>query len=231
MTDSLAPQETFSEFKNSFSYGSRTDLNFKFLKGLSDEAATAYLQELLWKLGDALVDGDFARIRSHIRDGQVQSYSAPGPWAYDDAPFTPMRKPVAQARLALVASSGHFVAGRDPEPFGVKDMTQAEAARRIDEFLREAPALTEIPFDTPPALLRVRHGGYDIRAAQADPNVVLPLAHLTELQREGAIGELLPHAYSFVGAAAQRRLLKETAPHWAELLKRQHVDGALLVPA
>ena len=29
--------ETFADFKNSFSYGSRTELNFKFLKALSKE--------------------------------------------------------------------------------------------------------------------------------------------------------------------------------------------------
>ncbi len=231
MTDSHVPPETFGEFKDSFSYGSRSDLNFKFLKGLSDEAAATFLKGLLRKLGDTLVDGDLTRIREHIHEGQVQSYSAPGSWSYDDAPFTPMRKPVSLARLALVASSGHFVAGQDPEPFGVKDMTQEEATLRIDEFLREAPVLTEIPFEAPREQLRVRHGGYDIRACQADPNVVFPIEHLVQLQREGAIGALLPHAYSFVGAAAQRRLLKETAPQWAELLKCQQVDGALLVPA
>ncbi len=33
--------ESFSEFKNSFFYGSRVDLNFKFLNDLSDENASA----------------------------------------------------------------------------------------------------------------------------------------------------------------------------------------------
>ena len=46
--------ETFESFKNSFSYGSRTDLNFKFLKTLSDEEAADFFQELLWKLGDSI---------------------------------------------------------------------------------------------------------------------------------------------------------------------------------
>ena len=55
-------KETFEDFKNSFSYGSRSDLNFKFLKNLSDEDASHFLQEFLWKMGDALNDGDFSRL-------------------------------------------------------------------------------------------------------------------------------------------------------------------------
>ena len=231
MTDSQTTPETFAEFKNSFSYGSRTDLSFKFLKGLPDAAAATFLQELLSKLGDAFDDGNFARVYEHVRQGQITVYSEPTHWKYADAPFTPMRKPVAQSRLALIASSGHFVAGRDPKPFGVEDMTQEEAVSRIAEFVREPPVLTEVPSHTPHEHLRVRHGGYDIRGAEADPNVVFPAARLVQLQHEGAIGELLPHAYTFVGAAAQQRLLKETGPRLAELLVQQQAEGALLVPA
>ena len=36
-------QESFDEFKGSFSYGSRTDLNFKFLAGLSEEDAARFI--------------------------------------------------------------------------------------------------------------------------------------------------------------------------------------------
>jgi glycine/sarcosine/betaine reductase selenoprotein B len=231
MPDKGLQTESFQEFKNSFAYGTRSDLNFKFLKGLSDEDAAQFFQDLLWKLGASLDDGDSERLLDHVREWQIRNYSTPGTWKYDDGPFTPLRKPVSQSRLVLLSSSGHFVAGHDPGPFGVKNMTQDEAMRRIDDFLKEAPTLSEIPFNTPREKLCVRHGGYDIRGAQADPNVVLPLERLLELQREGLIGELVPQAYSFMGASAQMRLLKEAGPQWASLLKQQKVDLALLVPA
>jgi D-proline reductase (dithiol) PrdB len=232
MTEQNTPQtESFEAFKNSFSYGSRTDLNFKFLKSLSNEDAAQFFQDLLWKLGDAFDDGNFERVIDHVRTGQLRSYSTPSAWKYDDVPFAPLRKPVTHSRLVLVSSSGFFVEGHDPEPLGVKNMTQDEAMRRIDEFLKEAPTLTAIPIHTPREKLRVRHGGYDIRAAQLDPNVVFPLERAVELQQEGIIGELAPHAYSFVGATAQRRLLNETGPQWVSLFKQQQVDLALLVPA
>ena len=58
--------ESFVEFKNSFSYGSRTDLNFKFLKALTPAEAADFFQELLWKLGDTLDDGQIGRLIDHV---------------------------------------------------------------------------------------------------------------------------------------------------------------------
>ena len=231
MTTNGTHQESFEEFKQSFAYGSRTDLNFKFLKNLSTEAAAQFFQELLWKLGDSFDDGNFDRIVEHVYSGQVQAYSGEGEWRYDDGPFTPVQKPLSVSRLALLTSTGHFVEGDDPEPFGIKNMTQAEAIERIDDFLKTEPQLSAIPSDTPQEKLRVRHGGYDIRAVQVDPNVAFPIDRLQELQQEGVIGELAPYAYSFVGACSQVRLTKRVAPAWVKQLQEQAIDVALLVPA
>jgi hypothetical protein len=222
--------ETFTDFKNSFAYGTRSDLNFKFLKNLSDEDAASFFQGLLQDLSNTLDDGNLQRLYKHVSALQARAYAGPGRWVYADGPFAPLAKPLAAARLALLTSSGHFVDCDDPEPFGIKHMTQAEAAARIDDFLKQEPVLSVIPADTPEAQLRVRHGGYDIRSAQADPNVAFPLTHLRALAQEGMIGELAPQAYSFVGACAQLPLLKQTGPKWVELLQAQAVDAAVLVP-
>ena len=40
--------ETFEEFKNSFSYASRSDMNFKFLKSLSEQEAGDFFQDLIF---------------------------------------------------------------------------------------------------------------------------------------------------------------------------------------
>ncbi len=229
----MAAGETFEEFKDSFSYGSRTDLAFKFLKKLAPDDAARFFAELLTKLGETVDDGDARRLVDHAIEWQARSYApAPGeqrPWAYDDGPFTPMPAPLADARIALLTSSGHFVAGADPAPFGAAGMTQDEAIARIGEFLRAAPDLSEIPAATPPGDLRVRHGGYDIRAAEADPDAAFPLARLRELAAEGHIGSVADPAFSFVGATSQKRLLA-TAPAWADRLAAAGVDAVLLVP-
>lgn len=223
-------EESFEEFKNSFAYGSRTDLNFKFLRSLSNEDAAKFFQDLLWKLGESFNDGKYGRLLEHVYEWQVRAYSGEGGWTYDEGPFTPLQKPISKSRLALLTSSGHFVEGNDPQPFGIKNMTQEEAMERIGEFLKEEPTLSSIPIDTPKERLRVRHGGYDIRAAQTDPNVVFPLQRLLELERDGIIGELAPEAYSFAGACAQTPLLKQTGPRWVRMLQQQKIDAVLLVP-
>lgn len=227
----MTSPESFEDFKNSFSYGSRTDLNFKFLAKLSDDQAADFIQELLWKLGDSFDDSNFSRVAEHVFEWQKRSYSqAKKSFTYKEGSFATLPKPVSQSRLALITSSGHFVAGDDPEPFGVTDMTQQEAIERIEEFVKAAPSLSTIPMNTRRDQLCVRHGGYDIRAAQADPNVTLPLEILRELHRDGIIGELSQQAYSFVGACAQKRLLKINGPQWVDMFKEEQIDAALLVP-
>lgn len=222
--------ESFVEFKNSFSYGSRNDLNFKFLKGLESDEAADFFQQLLLKLGDAYDSDDWSPVIEHVQAGQATNYAGPTRWVYDDGPHRPLGKPLAAAKIALITSTGHFVEGDDPRPFGVEDMSQAEAVRRIDDFLKETPTLSEIPIETPHARLRARHGGYDVRGVLADHNVALPTDHLRALDAEGVIGSLHPVAYSFVGACAQTPLIKRTAPQWVAMWKAAGIDGAVLVP-
>lgn len=227
MTDRI---ESFEEFKNSFSYGSRTDLNFKFLKGLSEEDAAAFFQGLLWKLGDAYDSDDWSPVMAHVQQWQAKSYADASRWQYEDRPLTALARPLHEATIGLVTSTGHFVEDDDPQPFGVENMSQEEAIRRIDDFLREAPTLSEIPINTPPDRLRARHGGYDVRGVLADPNVALPIHRLQEAEQSGRIGRLHPTVYSFVGAAAQTPLTRRIAPGWVAQWQQAGIDGLILVP-
>jgi hypothetical protein len=189
------------------------------------------MQTLFTKVIEAMDSGDWQPVAQHVIAGQMLSYNKPGSFAYDEAPFAPLPKPLAEIKLGLLTSSGHFVAGDDPRPFGQETMTQLEATARINDFLCEAPTLSAIPMGTPPERLRVRHGGYDIRGVHADPNVVLPLSHLQTLAAAGRIGQLADNAYSFVGACAQTPLSKKSAPAWAEMIKQQGIEAMILLPA
>jgi len=231
--------ETFEQFKNSFSYGSRTDMNFKFMQKLSPNAAGEFISGLFEALGRTLDDGETGRLVQHFYEWQVRAYD--GYWyqpeenggqryLYDDGPFAPLRQALAESRVALFTSSGHFVEGDDPRPFGVAALTQDEAVPRVNEFLRGPTALSSIPASTASRALRARHPGFDVRATERDPNVVFPLERLRELAAEGVIGELAENAYSFVGAASQRWILGEAAPSWAERLRDEAVDAVVLVP-
>lgn len=226
--------ESFADFKNSFFYGSRTDLLFKFMKNLPDAQAAEFLHGLLARLGETVDDGDLTRLLDHVYTWNVRGYahedSPKNPWTYDDGPFTPLAKPLGEARLGLLTTTGNFVAGDDPEPFGMQGLTQEDTFNYIKEFAKAEPQLSHIPMDTLPERIVTRHPGYDIRAVVADRNVALPIDLLREAQAAGRIGSLLPEAYSFVGLTAQRPLLSKHAPAWAAMLQAQQVDAVLLVP-
>jgi hypothetical protein len=172
--------ESFEDFRRSFSYGSRNDLSFKFLSEMSDEYAATFFSRLLRLLGEAFDTGEVAPLLDLTRETQERAYASGGPfrWTYADSPFAPLRKPLAESRLLLFTSSGHFVAGQDPAPLGADGLTQEEAVRRIGEFFSAPPALSAIPKDVAPGDLMVRHPGYDIRSTEKDPDVTFPLARL-----------------------------------------------------
>lgn len=230
MEEKDSKSESFEDFKNSFSYGSRSDLNFKFLKQLPKDAAAEFIRDLFTKIGESIDDGSYDRIIRHVVNGQIRSYDTDPKFVYDSGPFSPYEKAVSKSMLTLITSTGHFVQGDDPKPFGVEKMSQKEAVERIQDFLKEEPKLSAIPFNTPREQLTVRHGGYDIHGVQTDPNVGFPYERFLELKNEGIIGDLTPDAYSFVGACSQKRLLNKTGPDWVKRFQELGIDAALLVP-
>ena len=135
----------------------------------------------------------------------VESTSPP-PWA-------PVRKPLAESRLALIASGGIYAAG------------QVAFHHRDDLSYRE------IDTNIATSELRTSHFAYDQTDARSDPNVVFPLDTLRGLVEEGEVGELAPRAYTFMGGIYSARKVEEhLAPELAERLLRDEVDLALLVP-
>ena len=218
----------------SFSYGARSDLNFKFFKITPDDDAATFLQELLHRLGDAYDTGDVIPLIEAAYEAQVAGYAPPpgGPapkFSFDDGPFTPMTTAVGNAAVGLLTTSGHYVVGDDPQPLGEHAMTQRDAEQRIGEFLSTTPALSEIPSDTDTRDLRVRHGGYDIRSAVRDANVTFPIDRLREAVDDEKVGSLAPTFYSFPGATSHGRLRQEM-PGWLERIQADNVDVMLLVP-
>lgn len=231
MTDD--PVETLEDFKNSFSYGSRNDLSFKFLKRLPPADAAEFFRLLLREVGELFDGGTPEALIDLAYEWQVRAYEPrpdeKRPFTYADRPFTPLAGSLAEATVGLVTSSGHFDAAHDPTPFGIEDMSQERAVERIDDFLRATPELTAISRDVDASSLRVRHPGYDIRSVSRDPGVAFPQAHLIEAEKDGTIGRLSDEMYSFVGACAQGRIRRE-APAWVDRWKKAGIDVLLLVP-
>lgn len=221
---------TFEEFKNSFFYGDRSNLNFKFLADLSDEQAGRFFKELLQELGATINDGNVARLMALLMKWQDRGFAHQKNFEYTKGPFTRLDRSVDQVQLGLLTSSGHFVRGDDPEPLGMTAMTQQQAEKRIFDFLKVEPQLSVIPRDTSADHLVVRHGGYDVSGAATDPNVNFPLALLRRLTAEGLIGKLAEETYSFVGACSQTRLLKRSGPLWVKRFQELEIQAVLLIP-
>lgn len=74
------------------------------------------------------------------------------------------------------------------------------------------------------------HGGYDNTAALQDPNRVVPIDALRELESEGRVGELLDTLFVTVGNLGALNAMKRMGAEIAADLQKRGV-GAVIVPA
>ena len=226
--------ETVTELKNSFFYGSRNNLFFKYLggKNISENEFTNFLENLLNVIVDDIDKDEFGELKQLIFNSQIKGYlpkTNNDKYTYEDTPWTEFKKSLKESRLSLISAGGVFCTDNDPiEP---KGMTQEDAINKISEFLKSPPTLAEIPNNISTKKLSLRHPGYDIRAAEQDPNVVFPYEILKNLHKENVFGSYTDNFYSFVGASQQSAIIKTHAPKWAEMLKSHNVDAVLLVAA
>jgi D-proline reductase (dithiol) PrdB len=220
-------------FAASLYHAERADNSFKFLKNFSEEDLASFIQELLRRVGDAIDDGSTDAIARFVEQGQVAAYvptQIPTPFRPDfpDAPFAPMRKPLREASVALFSSGAIYLDSQDP--YYPAELTYEQAVRDVRKATERFPSLRVIPAETPEERLRVGHVAYDIRAAQKDINVIFPLARFRELAQEGVIGALAERNYSYHGLTNIPRLMQESAPQWAQMLKDDGVDAVFLTP-
>ncbi len=150
-----------------------------------------------------------------IRDQYARLGYKPYQWVnhQDTPPWQPLRKPLSECRVGLIASGGIYVAGQTA--FHFKDDT----------------SFRTIPTDVNIADLRTAHFAYDQADARCDPNVVFPVGTLRRLVADGVIGSLTEHAFTFMGGIySSRRVRDELAPRLTERLIAERGDLALLVP-
>lgn len=141
------------------------------------------------------------------------------PWRrIDPVPWTPLQKPLKDCRVALVSSGGFITP--DQVPF--------------DKSIRGGdPSYREIPSDINAAILIDTHRSrlFDHSGMRQDPNLAFPIDRMRELAKTGRIGSLNHRYLSFMGSlTAPGRMLKKTAPEAINLLVKDGVDIALLLP-
>jgi D-proline reductase (dithiol) PrdB len=137
-------------------------------------------------------------------------------------PWTPLRKPLARSRIALVSSAG--VALKSDAPFD-------QERERKNPWWGD-PSFRVVPHGTKAADVRLYHMHIDTRFGEEDLEVVLPAQRLAELARDGVVGSAARSHYSIMGYILRPRELEEvTAPAIASRMKEEGVDAAVLVPS
>jgi D-proline reductase (dithiol) PrdB len=130
----------------------------------------------------------------------------------DDIPWTPLKRPLAEATIALVTTGGvHLCAEK---PFDLR----SDASFRV------------IPRSASREALCLTHEHYDRRDAAADLNLVFPLERLLELEAAGIIGRAAETHYGF-GFVENPQELLAPGHQVGVRLAQAHVDLAILVPA
>src|SRR6266516_4207429 len=135
---------------------------------------------------------------------------------------------VGDATVALFSSGAIY--RDDQDPYYPAELTYEQAVRDVHKATERFPSLRVIPAETPEERLCVGHVAYDIRAAQKDINVIFPLTRFRELAQDEVIGALAERNYSYHGLTNIPRLMQESAPQWAQMLKDDGVDAVFLIP-
>lgn len=133
---------------------------------------------------------------------------------FNTTPNAPLRKPLNNCNVALITTAGFYINGQ--QPFNNGDCSYREISNSINT-----------------QELKIGHKSvaYDKADTKTDANLVFPIDRFRELENEGTIGSLNQRHFSFMGSISRpKRLIMETSPEVAQMLKDDGVDIAFLTP-
>jgi len=158
-----------------------------------------------------------ARIRQYYL---ALGYEHPYQWAhYRDVPFTPLTKPLAECKVALVTTAAPFKAGAGDQGPGASYNGAAKFYSVYEFDVNSSPDL------------RISHVAYDRDYTHArDSNTWLPIKQLIAAQDEGVIGKLAATGFGLPTNRSQHTTITSDCPDLHERLVRDAVDAVVLVP-
>jgi D-proline reductase (dithiol) PrdB len=153
---------------------------------------------------------------------KVISARIPEAPTHGEIPWTPVRKPLSQSKVALLSTAGLSMKG--DEPF---DM---EGERKNPAW--GDPGWRRLRADATSGSIEANHLHIDTGYIERDLNVALPLDRLGELVRDGEVGAVADTHYSIMGYQGNdmSTLESESAPAIAQAMGSEEVDLALLAP-
>ena len=142
-------------------------------------------------------------------------------WAHHaDAPFTPLAKPLAQSRVALITTAAPYQPGMGEQGPGAKYNAAAKFYTVYSDTTESVPDL------------RISHVGYDRTHTTAeDPRAWFPLAGLQACVKTGRIGALTPRFHGAPTNRSQRVTMETDAPELLRRCREDAADVAVLVPS
>lgn len=146
-------------------------------------------------------------------------YDNPYRWAqYVDVPFTPLKKPLAKARIGLITTAAPYQPGKGDQGPGAPYNSAAK-------FYKVYSGDTSVDHD-----LRISHIGYDRKHTTAeDSNTWFPLPVMRKMAQEGRF-ELGPRFHGAPTNRSHRTTLDVDAPEILARCQEDGLDAAILVP-
>ena len=142
-------------------------------------------------------------------------------WAhFADVPFTPLAKPLAASRVALITTAAPYQTGVGDQGPGAKYNAAAKFYQAYSDTTESIPDL------------RISHVGYDRKHTIAeDQRTWLPLAALQACVKTGRIGALTPRFHGSPTNRSQRVTLEVDAPELLQRCREDAADVVVLVPS
>ena len=143
----------------------------------------------------------------------AQGYERPYQWAsFDSVPFTPLKKPLSESRLALVTTTG---------PWELQEKKVLRGKRQVWSGSTEDP----------PKRLFTDHLSWDKENTHTDDvESFLPIQRLREYVQQGRLGSLAPRFHGVPTDYSQRSTIEKDAPEILQRCLDDGVDIALLIP-
>ncbi len=147
-------------------------------------------------------------------------YTTPYRWAhYVEAPFTPLRKPLAQARVTIVTTAAPYRADKGDQGPGAPYNGGAK-------FYEPYSGDTSLKHD-----LRISHIGYDrTHTSATDSGTWFPLPALLRAVAAGRVGAVTPRFHGAPTNRSHRVTVETDAPEILRRCREDQADAAVLVP-
>jgi hypothetical protein len=147
-------------------------------------------------------------------------YTTPYRWAhYVEAPFTPLRKPLAQSRVTIVTTAAPYRADKGDQGPGAPYNGGAK-------FYAPYSGDTSQAHD-----LRISHIGYDrVHTTATDSNTWFPLPALLRAAAAGRVGAVTPRFHGAPTNRSHRVTVETDAPEILRRCQQDRTDVAILVP-